>query len=120
MKIAKPSEADLEAAFAFIAIESWLDDMRRGLWPAAWEDEDGDPGPDWFDVQNPEHLRLFFDRACKVARPCATGALNRVVGGMAVVMDPVNRIVDPVASHLALHPRFAAIDDADAVQGGEP
>lgn len=100
MKMAKASERDIDAAGAAMSV---LNDISSGYYPA--RDEEGDP-PLFFDEDDPAHLRLFYD-LMKKSLDDAPGWPGRVIGGMCfVILYDANRIVDPDADTLELHPRF--------------
>jgi hypothetical protein len=102
MKMAKPSERDIDAAGDLISLLLQLD---RGDYPTV--DEDADV-PDWFDEDDPKHLRAFYD-AMKATLDKAPGYPGRVIGGMCyVIMYDKNEIIDPNSDVIDLHPKLAA------------
>ena len=103
MKMAKASEKDIEAAGNAMSV---LSDISSGYYPARGEED----APTFFDESDPEHLRRFFDLMNETLN-IAPGWPGRVIGGMCfVILYDKNRIVDPDADVLELHPRFAAVE----------
>jgi hypothetical protein len=100
MKMAKPSERDIEAAGDLMSI---LTDIDRGYFPERLAKEDS---PLFFDEEDPEHLRAFYD-AVKATLDKGPGYPGRVIGGMCyVIMWDENGIVDPASDTIDLHPRI--------------
>lgn len=112
MKMAKASEADLEMAMELSNALDALTGRWGAVMPEKIERLDGDSEQEWFDpsdadqcIRVVEYLRELAYRA----------SLMRVVWGMAVLLDPKNRIVDPDADTLEHHPiASAALEAADA------
>ena len=104
MKMAKPSEKDIDAAGDLMSLLLQAD---RGDYPG---DQEG--APDFFDEDDPKHLRAFYD-AIKATLDKAPGYPGRVIGGMCyVIMFKENEIIDPESDVLELHPKLvAAIKD---------
>ena len=111
MKMAKPSELDIDAAGNLMSL---LDQLDRGDYPSIENDQDV---PDWFDEYNFDHLRAFYD-AVKSTLDKAPGYPCRVIGGMCyVIMYEKNEIVDPDSSTIDLHPKLvAALQRAGATE----
>ena len=104
MKMAKASEKDMEAALVIMGI---LTDLDSGYFPRL-PDPDAEPDenePNFFDEDDPEHLRILHDRL-NAALDRAPGCLGRVIGGFHTLMH--NDIVDPDLDHLELHARIVA------------
>lgn len=100
MKMAKPSERDIEAAGDLLSLLLQID---RGDYPNLDEKDDV---PDWFDEDNYEHLRAFYD-AVKSTLDKGPGYPGRVIGGMCyVIMWDKNEIVDPDSDTIDLHPKL--------------
>lgn len=109
MKMAKASKADLDMAAdlagAFDALSNrWCPSM-----PTAVEQLEGDDDSEHFDCNDDEqcgralrHLLDIVDR----------GSLFRVVMGLAVVLDPSNKCVDPDANTIEHHPDRARLVEA--------
>lgn len=101
MKMAKPSQQDIDAAGNAMSILNTID---RGNYPKTEGQTDA---PDWFDEDDPEHLRRFYD-AMKATLDAGPGWPGRVIGGMCyVIMFEENEILDPARDTLDLHPKFA-------------
>lgn len=109
MKMAKPSERDIDAAGNLMSL---LHQIDRGDYPNL--DEDADV-PDWFDEDNFDHLRAFYD-AVKSTLDKGPGYPGRVIGGMCyVIMYDKNEIIDPASDTLDLHPKIiTALQAAEA------
>lgn len=100
MKMAKPSERDIDAAGDLMAL---LDQIDRGDYPGDQED-----APDYFDVDDREHLRAFYD-AVMATLEKAPGYPCRVIGGMCyVIMYDKNEIIDPASDVIELHPKLVS------------
>lgn len=97
VRMAKASDRDIEAA---LELSNLMDAIGRGYYPASPGDDDA---PLNFDSDDIEHLRHLHARIKAIAD---AGSLFRVVGGLAVLLNPQNAIVDPDADHIALHPRL--------------
>ncbi len=101
MKMAKASEKDIAAAGDAMSV---LNDISSGYYPKREGDECEDM---FFDEENPEHLRKFYD-LMTASLEAAPGWPGRVIGGMCyVILFGKNEILDPDADVLELHPRFA-------------
>lgn len=111
MKMAKPSERDIDAAGDLMSI---LNDIDRGYYPERGAKEDA---PTWFDEDDPEHLRAFYD-AVKATLDKGPGYPGRVIGGMCyVIMWDKNEIVDPNSDTIDLHPKLVkALELAEAAE----
>lgn len=102
MKMAKASECDLDAAGDLMSL---LSDIDKGYYPERCEN---DEAPTFFDEDDKEHLRAFYD-AVKATLDKAPGYPGRVIGGMCyVIMWDKNEIIDPASDTLDLHPRITA------------
>ena len=103
MKMAKASEKDIDAAGDAMSV---LNDISSGYYPR----RDGDDCEDtFFDEDDRNHLRRFYDLMADTLDK-APGWPGRVIGGMCyVIMFGRNKIVDPDADVLELHPRFAQV-----------
>lgn len=104
MKMAKASEADLQMAMDLSnALESVA---RDGCFPMALR-----PDPDAiarFDVDDGEDCKELVGHLLGLVR---SASLMRVVWGMAVLLDPRNKIVDPNADTLERYPAEACQSD---------
>lgn len=115
MKMAKADEKDMEAALELGAI---LNTVDSGWYPCC--DDADDDTPNFFDEDDPEHLRFFYDRIMKLMNN-APGFVGRVVGGFHTLMH--NDLVDPDKSYLDYHPRIVQalqlLDSAPSCEGEE-
>lgn len=109
MKMAKPSQVDIDAAGDLMSI---LTDIDKGYYPERGAKEGA---PTWFDEEDPEHLRAFYD-AVKATLERGPGYPGRVIGGMCyVIMWEKNEIVDPESDTIDLHPRLVkALEAAES------
>lgn len=97
MKMAKPDTDDVAAASDLMAL---LNDLAGGYHPAPTDEE----CPWRFDPDDSEHLRDLYDAIDKILER-APGMPMRVIGGMCyVIMWDQNRIIDPDADTLEMHP----------------
>lgn len=107
MKMARASEADMEAA---LNVSRIIEELEKGYMPSDDESED----IEWFDRENESQcqraLSMILDEASK-------GSLFRVTFGMTVVLDPRNELLDPSADTLEKHPKI--IEALRATKGGE-
>lgn len=98
MKMAKPDRKDVDAAGDLMSL---LNQADRGDYPGPQKG-----APDYFDENNFEHLRAFYD-AVKETLDRAPGWPGRVIGGMCyVILYEKNEIVDPDSDVIELHPRL--------------
>ncbi|MET3512793.1 hypothetical protein ABIC63_000558 [Pseudacidovorax sp. 1753] len=97
MKMAKPSERDIDAGSALLSLRN---DLSSGYYP--WND--GEHRPTYFDPDDRQHLRRLYD-ALDALLERAPGFAGRVIGGMCyVICWDRNQILDPADDCLALHP----------------
>ena len=110
MRQAKASEEDMEVA-AIVA--GMLTDVAGGDFPRLPDGSQAPDDPGYFDPDNFDHLRTFFDRvvSCLDDNP---GSLGRVVWGFHALMH--NNLVDPAQDYLALHPRIVRALETYGVQ----
>lgn len=100
MKMAKPSQRDIDAAGDLMTL---LHQIDRGDYPCV---EEGKDVPDWFDEHDYEHLRALYG-AIKATLDKGPGYPGRVIGGMCyVIMWDKNKIVDPESDVIDLHPEL--------------
>jgi hypothetical protein len=113
MKQVRASESDMEAA-AIIA--GMLSDVAGGDYPRLPNGGQLPDDPGYFDPDNFDHLRAFFDRvsSCLDDHP---GSLGRVVWGFHTLMH--SNLVDPSQDYLAIHPRIMRALESYGVQGGQ-
>lgn len=102
MKMAKASEADLEAA---IKIASALEAIDRGLMPEGFDTDDGERED--FDIDSGRDCRNVIRHILDLMD---NGSIGRVVWGMAVILDPANEVIDPDASAIEHHPKRLEAD----------
>ncbi|MDO5288500.1 MAG: hypothetical protein Q4F13_02550 [Pseudomonadota bacterium] len=94
MKIAKPDKNDFDKAFLALA---WISAIERGEMPLEIaEDED-----EMLDFDNADQCRRIVDGMEDLLDSVS---LSRVIWGMYSLCDPENRIIDPNADTLELHP----------------
>lgn len=116
MRMAKPTQCDIDAAGELHWILSNIDGRFGGPWetdgPASLrhllepDDEDGD----WtdFDEDDPRHLQALYNSLAKLLRK-APNFYGRVIGGMCyVICYDKNQILDPALDYLELHPDLLA------------
>lgn len=97
--MAKATEKDMEAALLLHGI---LSDVADGKYPRGLDGECKDDEPDFFDENDRDHLRAFYDRVMHCMESPA--AISRVIWGFHTIMH--NNVVDPDKDHLELHPRL--------------
>jgi len=101
MKMAKASEADLNMA---MDLSNALENLA-GRWGAVMPEaverlRDGDES-EHFDIDKPEQAQRALRHILQLI---GNASLMRVVFGCAVMLDPVNRLVDPDADTIEHHP----------------
>lgn len=100
MKMAKASEADMDMAMKLnAALESFgRSDFPSGLRP---DRNESTIDPNWFDLNNGKHCREAMAYLLELAH---SASLGRVVFGMATLLDPRNKLVDPNSDTLEHYP----------------
>lgn len=105
MKMAKASQADLEAAMDIVRI---LESLDRGLMPSELAEDEDDDGQ-YFDTDDSgdckKAINLLLDAADK-------GSIGRVVYGMYLLLDPKNEAIDPDLDYIEHHPKRIAGEKA--------
>ena len=94
MKMARASEQDLSAAMQIAQI---IDSLERGYMPF----DDDDEITTRFDADDPQQCQKALQALLQAAE---RGRLMRVVGGMFTLLDPRNKVLDPQADAIELHP----------------
>ena len=98
MKMAKASEADISMAMDLANV---MDDIERGYFPAKFSDDE-EEGIEWIDTHDREQYEKLIDGLKLLLKK---GSISRVIWGMAVVCDPENEAIDPVADTIEHHPK---------------
>lgn len=112
MKMAKASEADMEAMFALTRLLNAVDSEQFPPLPnGEWQEGD----PDWFDPADKEHLEQFHHRLMECIAPYP-GSWNRVIWGFHIAMT--NGVFDPAADCLEWHPALRAAVEARNAKAG--
>lgn len=108
MKMAKASIADLNAAHS---ISQAIESLESGYLPLAMCDENSE---ELVFYDGPKHAEKVVDHLLGIA---AQGSLFRVVGGMFVLLDPRNEVIDPEADAIEIHPKFEKLaQEKEALQ----
>lgn len=106
MRMAKASDKEIEQAITLAGV---IEDAESGQYPRTIEGEYNEDDPDYFDEDDIDHLKAFFERVTGLSR-----GLFRVTFGFSTLMNSQNELVDPGLDHLAMHPRLiAALKDAE-------
>lgn len=96
MKMAVASRADIDMA---LTLTTFLDSISKGYVPDAVSVDA--ESIEWLDDDN-------SDQCCRIVKELKAilehGSLFRVTFGMATVCDPRNKVIDPDADTLELHP----------------
>lgn len=108
MKMAKASEADLRMAMQLCGAFDLLGQRFLPCMPEAIEELAEDDESERFDRDDDAQCGRALRHLLEIAE---RGSLMRVIWGMAVLLDPENRMVDPAADTLELHPDHAAVRD---------
>jgi hypothetical protein len=107
MKLAKASPEEVEALLNLMRVLNSADDEYMPCKPdGTWDDGED---MEWFDVENPKHLRKFYDRvmACFEKHP---GGITRTIGGYHLAMT--HDVFDPDADTYEWHPTLVAAVEA--------
>ena len=98
MKLAKASPEDTEAILNLMRVLNTADDEGFPCRPdGSWDENDGD----WFDAEDEQHLRKFYDRVMGCFKDCP-GSITRTIGGFHLAMT--NNVWDPDADCYEWHP----------------
>ena len=101
MKMAKPSERDIDAGGALLSL---LNDLSSGYYP--WND--GEDSPTYFDPDDRQQLRRLYDTLDALLER-APGFAGRVIGGMCyVICYDANHFLDHTKDYLAMDPDVMA------------
>jgi hypothetical protein len=107
MKMARASEADIEAALKVCRI---LDELDKRYMPS----DDDSEELEFFDRDDADQCQKVVGMLLDATRHTS---LFRVVFGMAVVLDPQNELLDPDADTIEMHPKIiAALEACDAAK----
>lgn len=104
MKMAKASTADIDAA---IEISEALASLNNGWLPVPLRAPDDDFTGDKFDAADGAACRLVLECLLNTYRKAR---IDRVVYGMAILLDPANKAVDPNATTLEHHPDIQTLE----------
>lgn len=111
MRMAKASMAEADMA---VRLANMLGELEKGHFP--WVNDgtsDPDDDPLFFDENDPEHLKLFYERVTALLEP-HPGGLFRVAFGYATILG--NDVLDPEDHCLALNPKYGlAAEQRDGV-----
>lgn len=102
MKMAKASEDEQERAIKLTEI---LLNVEKGYYPVDY-DEDGEELPTFFDEDDIDHLKRFYELVMKYS-----AGVHRVTWGFHTLMH--NDLVDPALDYLDIHPRFLEVAEAE-------
>jgi hypothetical protein len=106
MKMARATEADMDAANR---LANLLGEVDKGYYPSAPAADEKADEPLWFNPDDPEQLRDFYDRVMAHVK-AAPGGLFRVTFGFSTLMH--NNVCDPALDVLELHPDLVAAREA--------
>lgn len=112
MKMARASEQELEAA---LTVSRIIEELEKGYMPGT---DDSDE-IEFFDPQDRHQCQRVLAAILTAAKQ---GCIFRVTFGMAVVLDPRNKLLDPNADTLEIHPdlvRLKAAQQSGQGAGGE-
>lgn len=103
MKMAKPSEKDIDVAGNAL---SMFDALSDGNYDFLNENEDDDSFD--FNCGNREHLEKFHNFIVAISKK-SSNWYGRVIGGMCyVIMNEQNELIDPNLNVIELHPKIKA------------
>lgn len=101
MKTAKASEADMAMAMELVSALELLGQRSYPCMHEASSDRQCDDELERFDRDDDAQCARALRHLLDVGQ---RGSLGRVVYGMAVLLDPRNKVVDPAADTLEHHP----------------
>lgn len=105
MKMAKPSERDIDAAGELLQVLDTIDSRWGG--PSSVhgpQDLFEDLGEEDFDAADPSHLQALYNHLARLLRR-ARNFHGRVIGGMCyVICNERNAFLDPASRTLDFHP----------------
>lgn len=105
MKMAKPSEKDIDVAGDALAM---FDALSDGNYRFLNEGEDDGDGSFDFDSNDFEHLEKFHDFIVAISNR-SRNWYGRVIGGMCyVIMNERNELIDPDLDVIEIHPKIKA------------
>jgi hypothetical protein len=105
MKMARASEQDMTMAMELAGL------LESGYYPMPLDGGDAEDEPSFFDQDDKNHLRVFYERVMALLER-APGGIFRVTGGFHTLMH--NDIVDPDEAALEMSPRLkSAFIDAE-------
>lgn len=104
MNIAKPSERDINMALDLCGI---LESIERGFMPVSAIEESDDEDTE-FDRANPDDCQVALNLVIDTLR---AGSIGRVICGMAALVNPESKLLDPDADILKPYPSLIRIDD---------
>ncbi len=100
MNIAKASELDINMAIDLCGI---LDSLQRGFMPVVATENSDDEDTE-FDRDNPEDCQAALNLIIDTLR---AGSIGRVVWGMAALVNPESKLLDPDADIIKPHPALS-------------
>jgi hypothetical protein len=107
MKIAKASKEDMDMAIDLVSV---LETLERGYIPSQMDEGDED-GYGYFDIDDKTQCREVLKVILGILEK---GSIGRVVWGMATLIDPANKVVNPDANALELHPELQKLLSAQS------
>ena len=99
VRLAKASQADLDAAYRIMSL---LDCMDDGYYPS---NEEG--SPTFFDSDDWEHLQFLHQQIIEIAEH--SGGICRVIGAAGILLNEQNGLIDPDDDCIELHPDLKAM-----------
>lgn len=100
MNIAKASDQDINMALDLCGI---LESLERGFMPVTAIDNDNDEDAE-FDRDNQDDCRRALNLVIHTLR---TGSIGRVIWGMAALVNPESKFLDPEADIIKPHPSLS-------------
>lgn len=110
MKMAKPTERDIDAAGELLQVLDAIDERWGGPWPIRGAPQNLPEflGDESFDSEDYKHLQVLYNNLARLLR-AAPNFHGRVLGGMCyVICWNKNQILDPGQDVLDLHPDLRA------------
>jgi hypothetical protein len=106
MKMAKPDQRDIAAACGLASLLFAIDRNEYPIDGYPVFGELADDAPTWFDDEDIEHLKHLHQLLKRLLLD-APGFPGRVIDGMChVIMNKANKIIDPDADTIELHPEI--------------
>lgn len=107
MNMAKASERDINMALDLCGI---LESVEKGLMPVSATENGNDEDAE-FDRDNPDDCRAVLNL---IIDTLGGGSIGRVIWGMAALVNPESKLLDPDSDILKSHPSLIRIENVNS------